>query len=52
MWNSDSSKSSFEFSTAVAGIKAVSRKSELVLNLGKSGDGFLRRILPGEKGSR
>ncbi|MEP7304355.1 MAG: DUF6603 domain-containing protein [Acidobacteriota bacterium] len=38
-----------EWSTAVAGIKAVSRKSELVLNLGKSGDGFLSQILPGEK---
>jgi hypothetical protein len=39
----------FEFSTAVAGVKAVSRKSELVLNLDKSGDGFLSQILPGEK---
>ena len=39
----------FEFSTAVAGVKAVSRKSELVLNLGKSGNGFLSQILPGEK---
>ena len=38
-----------ELSTAVAGVKAVSRKSELVLNLGKSGDGFLSQILPGEK---
>lgn len=39
----------FEFSTAVAGVKAVLRKSELVLDLGKSGDGFLAQILPGEK---
>ena len=39
----------FEWSTAVAGVRAVSRKSELVLNLGKSGDGFLSQILPGEK---
>jgi uncharacterized protein DUF6603 len=39
----------FEFSTAVAGVKAVSRKSELVLNLDKSGNGFLSQILPGEK---
>ena len=38
-----------EFSTAVAGVRAVSRKSELVLNLDKSGDGFLSQILPGEK---
>ena len=39
----------FEFSTAVAGVRAVSRKSELVLNLGKSGNGFLSQVLPGEK---
>ena len=39
----------FELSTAVAGIRAVSRKSELVLNLDKSGNGFLSQILPGEK---
>jgi hypothetical protein len=39
----------FEFSTATAGVKAVSRKSELVLNLDKSGNGFLSQILPGEK---
>lgn len=39
----------FEFSTAVAGVKVVSRKSELVLNLDKSGNGFLSQILPGEK---
>ena len=39
----------FELSTAVAGVKAVSRKSELVLNLDKSGNGFLSQILPGEK---
>ena len=39
----------FEWSTAVAGVRAVSRKSELVLNLDKSGDGFLSQILPGEK---
>jgi len=38
-----------EFSTAVAGVRAVSRKSELVLNFDKSGDGFLSQILPGEK---
>ena len=39
----------FEFSAAVAGAKAVSRKSELVLNLDKSGNGFLSQVLPGEK---
>jgi hypothetical protein len=39
----------FEFSTAVAGVRAVSRKSELVLNFDKSGNGFLSQVLPGEK---
>ena len=39
----------FEFSTAVAGVKAVSRKSELVLNFDRTGNGFLSQILPGEK---
>jgi hypothetical protein len=39
----------FEWSPAVAGVRAISRESELVLNLDKSGNGFLSQILPGEK---
>ena len=38
-----------ELSPAVAGVKALLRESELVLNLDKSGNGFLSKILPGEK---
>ena len=38
-----------ELSPEVAGIKLLTRESELVLNLDKSGDGFLSKILPGEK---
>jgi hypothetical protein len=38
-----------ELSPDVAGIKALTRESELVLNLDKSGNGFLSQILPGEK---
>lgn len=36
-------------SPAVAGVRALSRESELVLNLDKSGNGFPSEILPGEK---
>ena len=39
----------FELSPAVAGVRALLRESELVLNLDKSGNGFLSQILPGEK---
>ncbi|MDF0673276.1 MAG: hypothetical protein P0120_02880 [Nitrospira sp.] len=39
----------FELSPAVAGVRALSRESEVVLNLDKSGNGFLSQILPGEK---
>lgn len=39
----------FELSPAIAGLRALSRESELVLTLDKSDDGFLSQILPGEK---
>lgn len=39
----------FELAPPVAGLRALSRESELVLDLDKSGNGFLSQILPGEK---
>ena len=39
----------FELSPSVAGVRALSRESELALILDKSGNGFLSQILPGEK---
>ena len=38
-----------EISPELAGVRTFTRESELVLDLDKSGDGFLSRILPGEK---
>jgi hypothetical protein len=38
-----------ELSPDVAGFKALTRESEVVLNLDKTGNGFLSQILPGEK---